>query len=95
MLVAAGIVDAIALAQGVETVGAHRMALAGEHERVDDALGRQWRRALSPRVRQLRKPRSKLALCMMSGGIGDEVEQFIGDCGKERVCLSGTRVLRP
>ena len=41
MLLAARIVDAIALAQGIEAVGAHRMLRAGEHERIDDTFGWQ------------------------------------------------------
>jgi hypothetical protein len=45
VLLAAGVVDAIAFAEGIEAVGGERMFLARKRKRIEDAVSREWQAA--------------------------------------------------
>ena len=83
-------VDLVARAERIERIRPGRVLAPRQHQRVDDALRRASAPCRSAPSSTLTKAISNVGVMGDQRRVADELDQFVGDRGEERLVLRGT-----
>ena len=79
-------IDAVALAERIQTIWAGRVTAPRQHQRIDDAIGSERRSRCTLQL-GVDEPRSKVALWATSGASSMKLEELLGHIPEERLVL--------